>query len=101
VQQTATKVYLPNPDAEYGAYQRCNLTEGEFTKLKALDKQSRIMLIKQSNTSCFAKLDLAGFDAFLPIISGTTDDITLCETIREEVGNNPDLWIPELLKRRG
>ncbi|GAB7222900.1 VirB4 family type IV secretion/conjugal transfer ATPase [Vibrio owensii] len=100
VQQTATKVYLPNPDAEYDAYRQCNLTQGEFDKLKALDKQSRTMLIKQSNTSCFAKLDLGGFDEFLPIISGSTDDIVLCETIRAEVGNDPDLWIPELLKRR-
>ncbi|OCH65470.1 conjugal transfer protein TraE [Vibrio diabolicus] len=100
VQQTATKVYLPNPDAEYDAYQKCNLTQGEFNKLKALDKQSRTMLVKQSNTSCFAKLDLGGFDEFLPIISGTTDDITLCEAIRAEVGNHPDNWIPELLKRR-
>ncbi len=100
VQQTATKVYLPNPDAEYSAYQRCNLTLGEFTKLKALDKQSRTLLIKQSNTSCFAKLDLGGFDEFLPIISGSTDDIVLCESLRSELGNAPERWIPELLKRR-
>lgn len=100
IQQTATKVYLPNPDAEFESYKRCNLTKKEFDKLKNLDKQSRVMLVKQSNTSCFAKMDLGGFDEFLPIISGSTDDIQLCEEVRAEVGNDPDIWIPELLKRR-
>ena len=96
VQQTATKIFLPNPDAEFKAYRQCNVTEGEFYKLKALDKASRTFLVKQSNTSCFAKLDLFGFDDHLPIISGTDEDIHQCEAIRCEFGNSPDIWIPKL-----
>lgn len=95
VQQTATKIYLPNPDAELESYAQCNVTEGEFAKLKKLDKASRTFLIKQSNSSCFAKLDLYGFDDHLPIISGTDEDLSLCEHIRSEVGNEPDIWIPQ------
>ena len=104
VQQTATKLFLPNPDAEFEAYQKCNVTKGEFKKLKALDKTSRTFLVKQSNTSCFAKLDLHGFDEQLPIISGTDDDIKQCELIRSQVGDDPINWIPEFqkyLKRKG
>ncbi|WP_261887509.1 VirB4 family type IV secretion/conjugal transfer ATPase [Vibrio aerogenes] len=100
IQQTATKIYLPNPDATFESYRQCNLTPREFEKLQALDKQSRTMLIKQSNTSCFAKMDLSGFDDVLPVISGSTDDIRLCESVREDVGQNPDQWIPALLARR-
>ncbi|OEF63590.1 conjugal transfer protein TraE [Vibrio cyclitrophicus 1F175] len=96
VQQTATKIFLPNPDAEYQAYKQCNVTEGEFIKLKRLDKTSRTFLVKQSNTSCFAKLDLWGFDEHLPIISGTDEDIYSCEKIRAEFGDDPDVWIPKL-----
>lgn len=96
VQQTATKIFLPNPDAEFEAYSKCNVTQGEFDKLKALDKASRTFLIKQSNTSCFAKLDLFGFDDHLPIISGTDEDIVECERIRAEYGDEPDVWIPKL-----
>lgn len=96
VQQTATKIFLPNPDAEFEAYSKCNVTKGEFDKLKALDKASRTFLVKQSNTSCFAKLDLFGFDDHLPIISGTDEDIVECEKIRAEYGDNPDIWIPKL-----
>ena len=97
VQQTPTKVLLPNPSASMDAYLKIGLTEKEFKALKALDKESRTFLIKQSNTSCFAKMDLAGFDDFLPIISGTTDTIMLCQAIRERLNtDNPDVWIPEL-----
>lgn len=98
VQQTATKIFLPNPDAEFESYEKCNVTKGEFDKLKLLDKTSRTFLVKQSNTSCFAKLDLYGFDEHLPIISGTEDDISECEAIRSKVGDNPELWIPEFQK---
>jgi type IV secretion system protein VirB4 len=95
VQQTATKIFLPNPDAEFPSYEKCNVSKGEFEKLRTLDKTSRTFLVKQSNTSCFAKLDLHGFDDHLPIISGTEDDIRQCELIRAEFGDNPDVWIPE------
>ena len=75
---------------------KCNVTEGEFIKLKQLDKTSRTFLVKQSNTSCFAKLDLWGFDKHLPIISGTDADIFVCEQIRAEFGDDPNVWIPKL-----
>jgi type IV secretion system protein VirB4 len=96
VQQTATKIFLPNPDAEFDAYKSCNVTQGEFNKLKKLDKASRTFLVKQSNTSCFAKLDLHGFDEHLPIISGTDEDLHQCEVIRKEFGDDPNVWIPKL-----
>lgn len=96
VQQTATKIFLPNPDAEFEAYKSCNVTQGEFDKLKKLDKASRTFLVKQSNTSCFAKLDLYGFDDHLPIISGTDEDLNQCEIIRKEFGDDPNVWIPKL-----
>ena len=98
VQQTATKIFLPNPDAGYESYKKCNVTKGEFDKLKLLEKTSRTFLVKQSNTSCFAKLDLHGFDEHLPIISGTDKDISASERIRGEVGDDPKDWIPALLK---
>ncbi|WP_409202800.1 conjugal transfer protein TraE [Vibrio sp. SS-MA-C1-2] len=99
VQQTATKIFLPNPDAEFESYEKCNVNKAEFTQLKALDKSSRTFLIKQSNISCFAKLDLYGFDQYLPIISGTDEDIALCEQLRKQHGNAPEKWIPKFQAR--
>lgn len=94
--QTKTKIFLPNPDAEEESYLRCGLTQGEFEKVKMLGVDSRTFLVKQSHVSSFAKLDLYGFDDFLPIISGTTDNIFACEKIRTEVGSDPEHWIPAL-----
>ncbi|MGL1254678.1 conjugal transfer protein TraE, partial [Vibrio parahaemolyticus] len=95
IQQTATKVYLPNPDAEYeGAYQRCNVTLAEFNEITQLDKLSRTFLIKQSNSSCFAKLNLAGFDAFFPVISATDEYLALCDQLRAQHGEELHQWLP-------
>jgi type IV secretion system protein VirB4 len=104
VQQTPTKIMLPNPDAEEVAYTKVGLTHKEFKKLKMLDKESRTFLIKQSNSSCFAKMDLQNFEEFLSIISGTKENITLCEEIRYTINSDdPEQWVPvflECLKRR-
>lgn len=100
VQQTPTKILLPNPDAVFSGYEKIGLTAKEFEKLKQLPLDSRTMLIKQSGSSCFAKMDLHGYDDFLPIISGSMEGIMICEQIRREMNtDNPDIWIPELLKR--
>lgn len=100
VQQTATKVLLPNPDANWEGYEKIGLNSKEFKALKRLTKESRTMLIKQSGSSTLAKMDLYGFDDFLPIISGTTEGIMLCEKIRAEMNtDDPDIWIPEFIKQ--
>lgn len=98
VQQTATKVFLPNPGANADGLRACGLTDKEIKLYLALRLESRTMLVKQSNTSCFVKMDLFGFDDFLPIISGSQAGIAACDKIRKEVGDNPNDWIPLLLK---
>lgn len=100
VQQTPTKIYLPNPDGNFEQYRQCGLNEKEFHDLHNLDKESRTFLVKQSQQSTFAKLDLYGYDDFLPIISGTWDSIQLAHAIRAEVGNDPANWVPAFLARR-
>lgn len=100
VNQTSTKVCLPNPSASYDGYKKIGLTEKEFFLLKKLDRDSRTMLIKQSNSSVFAKMDLYGFDKFLPILSGSKAGITLCKEIMKEIGSEkPDDWIPIFLEK--
>ena len=75
-------------------------TEKEFEKLKELTKESRTMLIKQSGSSVFAKMDLFGFDEFIPVLSGSETGLSIFDEIIAEKGDvAPDIWIPELLKR--
>ncbi len=99
VQQTSTKICLPNPDAQENGYRKIGLTRKEFALLKSLGRESRTMLIKQSNSSVFAKMDLYGFDDYLPIISGSQAGVRLCEKIRKRLNtDDPNIWIPVFLK---
>jgi type IV secretion system protein VirB4 len=98
--QTATKILLPNPSAEFESYKRVGLTLKEFNILKALDLESRAFLIKQGNQSCFAKLDLYGMDDEISILSGNTENIAIFNEVVSEVGTDPDIWMPEFQARR-
>ncbi|MEC5509935.1 conjugal transfer protein [Klebsiella oxytoca] len=103
VEQTQTKVLLPNPDASYDTetgYKHIGLTEREFIKLKALGKESRTLLIKQSGSSAFARMDLYGFDDHLPILSGDKAGIVIADKTMEDLNTrDPDIWIPEFITR--
>lgn len=95
VQQTPTKILLPNPDGNEENYAKLGLSAAEIDGVLSLDKESRTFLVKQSNDSVFAKFDLYGFDDYLPVISGTTQDIYLCEQIRKYISSNDcEKWIP-------
>ncbi len=82
--QCVTKVYLPNPNAEWENYRRCNLTEREFAELQKLDAESRTFLIKQGNQSVFAMLDLYGFDEDIAVLSGSRENVALWRPVIAE-----------------
>jgi type IV secretion system protein VirB4 len=105
VQQTPTKVFLPNPDAEYeGSYERCGISYKEYEQLAALSVDSRTFLVKQSTQSAFAKLDLYGFNEEMPFLSGSSENVELLQTIMAEHGEHPDDWyqpfVDEVMRRR-
>lgn len=87
--QCPTKIYLPNKDAEYESYKRCNLTAKEFDELKALRLDSRTCLIKQNGQSVFAMLDLHGMWDELAVLSGSPDNVAIWEEIWKQYG--PDI----------
>ena len=43
--------------------------------------------------------DLGGMTDILNVLSGTTDNIELLDVIREEVGDDPAVWLPVFHKR--
>ena len=95
VQQTPTKILLPNPSAKFSAYEKIDCTNKEFNEFKKLSLESRTFLIKQSNTSCFATMNLEGFHAYLPILSGDWENIALCNEIRASLkSDDPEEWMP-------
>lgn len=109
MQQTPTKIYLPNPDAEYktadgGGYSRFGLTVKEFRKLKALGLQSRKFLVKQGSQSSVVIMDLGlqpgqtkGTPVpaeYVPVFAMAAEDFPLLEEAKARAGNAPDDWIP-------
>jgi type IV secretion system protein VirB4 len=105
LQQTPTKIYLPNPDAEYttpdgGGYSRFGLTRKEFQKLKKLGLQSRMFLIKQGSQSSIAKLDLEGLGEYIAVLAMAAEDFAYLDAAKAEVGTHPDAWVPRYSELR-
>ncbi len=93
VQQTPTKHFLPNPDAEYeGSYQRCGITRKEYEELIKLPLESRTFLVKQSKQSAFAKLDLHGMHEAIAVLSGNTANVELLHHTMAEYGSDVRDW---------
>jgi len=103
VEQTPTKVFFPNADANFQEYtQGFGLTEREFRLIKdQLEPGSRMFLVKQAHHSVVCQLDLKGFDAELAVISGRADEVRRMQQLIAAVGPEPSAWLPEFMAERG
>jgi type IV secretion system protein VirB4 len=99
VEQTPTKVFFPNADADLVEYTRgFGLTEREFRLIKAqLEPGSRMFLIKQAHHSVVCQLDLKGFDGELAVISGRAHQVQRMQRIIAASGADPKAWLPHFL----
>ncbi len=100
VEQSVTQIFLPNPRADHDDYvQGFKVTESEYRIIKNLGEASRMFLVKQGHGSAIVTFDLGGMPDLLNILSGTTENVALLDTIREEVGDEPEGWMPLLHER--
>jgi type IV secretion system protein VirB4 len=95
----ATNLWLADPAAEEGAYLRDGMTRKEFREFRKLTPSSRRFLIKQGNQSAFASFNLAGMDDAIAVLSGDRENALICDAIRAEYGDDPDVWLPVYLER--
>lgn len=101
IEQTATKIFLPNPGADRDDYvEGFKLTQREYEIIKDLGEKSRQFLIKQGQNSVVAELNLRGFDDELAVLSGNTATSQLAERLVAELGDDPALWLPEFHRIR-
>jgi type IV secretion system protein VirB4 len=103
VEQTPTKVFFPNSEADYREYtQGFGLTEREFKLVKdELEPGSRMFLIKQAQRSVVCQLDLKGYDAELAVISGRAGEVDRMHRIMASTGTDPDAWLPQFMAAGG
>jgi type IV secretion system protein VirB4 len=96
VEQTPTKVFFPNADANFREYtEGFGLTEREFRLVKEqLEPGSRMFLVKQAHHSVVCQLDLKGFDAELAVISGRAGQVARMKDFISIHGADPAAWLP-------
>lgn len=101
IQQTPTKVFLPNPDAKYeDSYQLTGMTQKEYQELVKLSLESRTFLVKQSRQSAFAKMDLYGFQDEMAVLSGSSNNTEILrQLLSEQKFASADEWYPIFKER--
>lgn len=89
IEQTATLVLLPNPNADFDDYVNgLKLTKTEFEELKKLDERSRSFMVKQGHYSAICQLKLGDLPDALSVISASTDNIGVMHRLIDQL---PDL----------
>jgi type IV secretion system protein VirB4 len=95
IEQTATKILLPNSDAKRADYcEGLGLTEAEYRLIREdLTPESRCFLIKQGNTSIVAKLDLGGM-GMNSRCCRAAPKLAVMEAAIARAGTDPAAWLP-------
>lgn len=99
VQQTATQIFLPNLKATEEYKNMFLLSDREFALIRTTNPTSRYFLVKQGNDVVIARIDLSGMEEIIHVLSGRAETVRLLDKIREEVGDNPDDWLPIFYER--
>ena len=85
IEQTPTKIFFPNANADPGEYASLGLTGREFRVIhEQLEPASRCFLVKQGQRSVVCQLDLKGFESELRVISGRMAQVRFMERLIEE-----------------
>ncbi len=110
IEQTATMILLPNPNASRDDYiNGLKLTEAEYQVVVSLDERSRCFLVKQGHASSVCQLNLRGMDDALAVISASTDNIEIMHEVLEEQARSqgvlsnelrPEQWLSEFYAQR-
>ncbi|MBV6853383.1 VirB4 family type IV secretion/conjugal transfer ATPase [Xanthomonas campestris pv. mirabilis] len=100
IEQTATMILLPNPNASRDDYiEGLKLTDAEYQVVVSLDERSRCFLVKQGHASAVCQLNLRGMDDALSVISSSTDNIEIMNQVLSrkagQVGVSVDQLAPE------
>ncbi|CAN5444130.1 VirB4 family type IV secretion system protein [soil metagenome] len=100
IEQAATQIFMANPKAQARDYcEGFGLTEHEFDLIRSLPDTSHCFLIKHGADSVVARLNLSGEPDLLTVLSGRERTVRLLDTLREDLGEDPAVWLPRLLEQ--
>ena len=99
LEQTATKLYMPNPDASRADYvDGCGVTEREYRLIQEELRPGQC-LIRQGHQSVVCELDLHGCDEELAVMSGRASTVALVERLIQQHGREATRWMPEFFEK--
>jgi type IV secretion system protein VirB4 len=103
IEQTPTKVFFPNVDANAAEYiEGFGLSEREFKLIKEqLEPGTRSFLVKQGHHSVVCRLDLRGCSAELAVISGRAQELERMRRLMAQHGELPANWLAHFLRSDG
>ncbi|BBB15504.1 type IV secretion system protein VirB4 [Candidatus Rickettsiella viridis] len=99
----ACKIFFPNPSADRKTYiEGFGLSEREFELIKTLPSESHYFLLNygRGKESVVLRANLHGLDDEIAVISGRKETVALLDSIRAEVGDDPNIWLPIFQQRR-
>jgi type IV secretion system protein VirB4 len=100
INNVMTTIIFPNPEACHTTYtQHLKLSETQYHTVKANSPESRLFLYKQKNEVILCKLDLSPLEEEIRVLSGNKESVALMDSIRAEVGEEPEKWLPVFLER--
>lgn len=98
-QEIATQIWFGNPKAQKSHY--CDhfmLTERQYEIVRGMDPTDRKALLIQGRDSVVLDLDMSNLASFFPVLSGRIHNVRLMETIRTELGEEPEQWLNRFLQ---
>ncbi len=103
VEQTPTKIFFANPDADYREYTAgFGLSDREYDIVRQhIQPGDRSFLLKQAQVSVVCELDLRGMEPLVDVISGRPHNVQRARELRTKLGDEPNAWLPEFYASRG
>jgi type IV secretion system protein VirB4 len=99
VEQAATQIFTANPKAQAEDYVHgFGLTRHEYDLVRTLPDTAHCFLVKHGQDSVVVRLNLTGENELLTILSGRERAVRLLDEIRARTGDDPAVWLPELLR---
>ncbi|WP_234729610.1 VirB4 family type IV secretion/conjugal transfer ATPase [Acidocella facilis] len=101
VAQCQTKIMFASPTADRETYiNGLKCTEGEYRAVREdLAVGKRRFLLKREQGSVICEFDLSELPEFVAVLSGRANTVRLAEELRRQLGEDPDHWLPEFMRR--
>ncbi len=98
IEQAGTQIFMANASAQASDYiGGFGLTEDEFEIIRTMPATARAFLIKHGTDSVVVRLNLASEPSLLTVLSGRESTVRALDTLRAELGDRPEAWLPRLV----